>query len=194
MSTSELNTTALRALVDRIQQGEASALNELLSRAAQRLERLARSMLKRYPQVRQYEQTGDVVQEASLSLLRALRELPITSTRDFYALAGEHMRRRLLDLARRHRRGGGMAVMAETPEPPPSDDRSDELDTWAAMHEAVEALPADQREVFALRFYHGWEQQEIADLLQVSTKTVQRLWLRGQVTLGEALGGRKLPG
>src|SRR5262249_31686133 len=30
------------------------------------------------------------------------------------------------------------------------------LERWAAFHEAVETLPAEQREVVGLTFYHGW--------------------------------------
>ena len=48
--------------------------------------------------------------------------------------------------------------------------------------------------MFGLRFYHGWGNQEVAELLQVSTKTVTRLWLRAQLAVGEKLGGRPLPG
>src|SRR5258708_7153108 len=58
--------------------------------------------LGRYPGVRRGEQPADVVQEATLSLLAALRELSFAPTRDFYGLAAEHIRRRLRDLNRRH--------------------------------------------------------------------------------------------
>ena len=97
----DLRTTQLRELIDRLQRGDAAALDELLRRASARLERLARSMLRRFPNVRRQEQTADVVQEASMSLAGALRQLSFSSTREFYGLAAEHIRRRLLDLARR---------------------------------------------------------------------------------------------
>jgi DNA-directed RNA polymerase specialized sigma24 family protein len=49
-----------------------------------------------------------------------------------------------------------------------------ELDRLAAFHEAVERLPAEQREAFGLIYYHGWPLADSADLLGVSVRTVQR--------------------
>ena len=66
------------------------------------LERLARAMLRNFPCVRKREETSDVVQEAMMSLVTALRQLTFSSTREFYGLIAEHIRRRLLDLQRRH--------------------------------------------------------------------------------------------
>ncbi len=193
---SELHTNALRHLLARFQGGDPEALNELFERAARRLRRMAGAMLRRFPQVRQREQAADVVQEAALGLVGALRQLSFSSTRDFYALAAEHIRRRLLDLNRRHRQphrdplplGRGEGVVD-----PVAGDAEAELDLWAELHEAVETLPADQREVFCLRFYHGWSLPQLAELLQVSTRTVTRLWLRAQMALSGRLADRPLP-
>jgi RNA polymerase sigma factor (sigma-70 family) len=67
------------------------------------------------------------------------------------------------------------------------------LDLWAAFHAAVEHLPAAEREVVGLAFYHGWTHARIAELLQVSERTVRRHWQSACLRLNEALGGR-LPG
>jgi RNA polymerase sigma-70 factor (ECF subfamily) len=58
----------------------------------ERLERLARKMLRGFPAVRRWEGTGDILQKASLRLLQALRKVRPDSTRQFFALAGKHMR------------------------------------------------------------------------------------------------------
>jgi RNA polymerase sigma-70 factor (ECF subfamily) len=193
VSADDLHTTQLHILLDRIRQGDKAALDELLRRSAGRLERLARSMLRRFPQVRDHEQTADVVQEATFSLLAALRQLTFASTREFYGLAAEHIRRRLLDLARRYRRPGrGHRSLEEGAVGEASD--SGDLELWQDLHEAVEKLPAELREAFGLKLYHGWNHQRIADLFGCSTKTVQRRLLRAQMRLGELLGGRGLPG
>src|SRR5688572_24358994 len=99
---SELHTTQLRSLIERFQRGDQTALDELLRLISRRLEHLARSMLQRFPSVRDHVEIGDVVQETSLSLITALRQLSFSSTREFYGLAARHMRQRLLDLARRY--------------------------------------------------------------------------------------------
>jgi RNA polymerase sigma factor (sigma-70 family) len=196
---SELHTTALRLLVQRAQEGDAQALDELLRRAAGQLERLARTMLRRYPQVSQREQTGDVVQEAMLSLMEALRQLPFSSTQEFFGLAAEHIRRRLLDLNRRHSQS--YRQHAPPGEATREDKRlvawnaeDDELERWAALHEAVAELPTEMREVFSLRLYHGWGVQDMAELFQFSTRTVTRLLFGAQVRLAEQLVDRPLPG
>src|SRR5688500_8583969 len=98
-----LHTSHLPELLARLRQGDRAAVEELLRRCQRRLEAMARAMLRRYPRVAAHEQTGDVVQEASLSLLAALRTLDPADTATFYGLAAEHVRRRLLDLARKHR-------------------------------------------------------------------------------------------
>jgi RNA polymerase sigma factor (sigma-70 family) len=40
----------------------------------------------------------------------------------------------------------------------------------------VARLPVEEREVVGLVFYHGYTQAEVAELLQVSGRTVKRLW------------------
>ena len=72
-------------------------------------------------------------------------------------------------------------------------DDSGELEMWRRFHEAVERLPAEEREVVGLAFYHGWTHARIAELLQTSERTVRRHWQSAGLRLNEALGGR-LPG
>ena len=64
-----------------------------------------------------------------------------------------------------------------------------ELDRWQALHEAVEKLPVEEREVFGLVFYHGWTQIQIAELLNVNERTVRRYWQSVCLRLSELLNG-----
>src|SRR4051794_29968311 len=98
---SSLHTEDLPDLLARLRGGDRSAGDELIRRAGRRLETMARGMLRRYPAVARREQADDVLQEATASLLAALRTLEVADTRSFFGLAAEHLRRRLLDLARR---------------------------------------------------------------------------------------------
>jgi len=59
-----LKTTELQDLVDRIQAGDRHAADALVRRSAERLENLARKMLRDFPAVRRWEQTGDVLQNS----------------------------------------------------------------------------------------------------------------------------------
>ena len=64
---------------------------------------------------------------------------------------------------------------------------------WGEFHEAVGALPEDERDVFDLLWYQGLTRQEAAALLEVSAKTVQRRWQAACLRLHDALHG-ELPG
>jgi RNA polymerase sigma factor (sigma-70 family) len=58
------------------------------------------------------------------------------------------------------------------------DDRDDaaEFEKWCAFHQQVEQLPAEEREVVGLLFYHGWKQAQVAEFFGVSERTVRRWW------------------
>ncbi|HJZ60435.1 MAG TPA: sigma-70 family RNA polymerase sigma factor [Gemmataceae bacterium] len=164
-------------------EGAAAALDDLLRRCANRLEGMARQMLRRYPAIARWEETGDVLQNALVRLVRALREVSPAATREFFGLAAEQLRRVLLDLARHYRGAHGLdrnhASGFHAPGGPVAADPAPglaDLDWWAAFHEAVEHLPAEDREVFMLTFYHGWEQKPIAELFGVDERSVRRRW------------------
>src|SRR5262245_58462269 len=103
MTSAELGTTEIRALLDRSLAGDRSAREALAQRVYHRLEQLARQMLRRFPAVRFHEETGDVLNAAMVRFLRALDDITLRDAHHFYALAAEQIRRELLDLARRYR-------------------------------------------------------------------------------------------
>src|SRR5262245_30745320 len=150
-------------------------------------------MLRRQPAVRRWAETGDVLQNASVRLLRALETTPVADTREFFNLAAAVIRRELIDMAR-HVLGphgpGRREVSADgQPEPVAPEADPGELDRWAALHEAVERLPDEHREVFGLTLYHGWTQAQIAELFGVDVRTVRRRWRAAVETLHASLGG-----
>jgi RNA polymerase sigma factor (sigma-70 family) len=52
----------------------------------------------------------------------------------------------------------------------------------------VAKLPAQEREVVGLAFYHGWSQAEVAELFGVSERTVQRWWQSALLKLRDQAG------
>jgi RNA polymerase sigma-70 factor (ECF subfamily) len=199
-------TIHLQRCLDRLQQGDTAARDELVNAACERLSRLARKMLKADGRLRRWEETGDVFQNAMLRLCRALREVTPGSLREFFRLAALQIRRELIDLARHYYGPAGMAAKHETLVPrggqetsPPALDPSDsrhepgKLALWTEFHERVGALPEEEREVFDLVCYQGLSHAEAANLLDVSTKTVQRRWQAACLKLHEAMHG-ELPG
>ena len=181
----ELHTTTLRDRIARFQAGETSALDALIRRTQERLEQFARRMLGGFPGVRAREQVEDVLQNALIRLTRALRQEAPQSVKEFFGLAALHIRRECLDLARGHARRPTAHL---TKDPPDWGDDSAELDRWATLHEAAGRLPAELRQVFSYTFYHGWTQNQIAELLGLSERQVRRRWVEACLRLKEAVG------
>jgi RNA polymerase sigma-70 factor (ECF subfamily) len=191
-------TTLYRDWIDRLQAGDDSAFNEILTHFEGRLIHLSRLMLAGFPGVRRWEQTGDVFQEAMLRLQQAMRKVTPAHPRDFLKLAALQIRRELLSLARSYRAPARPSqAMApgtdgsDQPDEPSSDtDGPCELAIWTEFHERASSMREELREVFDLIWYHGLTQQEAADVLGVSERTVRSRWLEARLALREALGGQ----
>jgi RNA polymerase sigma factor (sigma-70 family) len=168
------------------------AIRSLLEQAAHRLHLLCASLLHRsYPRLTRpplnletEEMLGAVVER----LLKALRQARPTTVRQFFALAGQHMRWELNDLARRldeHPRG---KPVESSVVPAPDSNDSCLSFNGRRMIAAIEDLPKEEREVFDLVRIQGVAQTEAAELLGISTKTVKRRLDRGLRLLTERLG------
>jgi RNA polymerase sigma factor (sigma-70 family) len=166
-------TSHLLRLLDRIRAGDRAAADELFRHLGDRLERLARKMLRGFPAVQCWEEVDDVLQNAALRLLRALREVRPASTTKFFGLAAKQIRRELLDLKRHYRHWISAAPGHESADPAPG---LDELEEWCEFHRQIEGLPEDERAVVDLHFYQGLTKAEAAELLGVDVRTVQRRW------------------
>lgn len=187
--------------------GDGTAFNQardaVIQHASERLERLARRMLKSYPRLRRWEETGDVLQNSLVRLHRSLAVVQPESVRQFYGLAATQIRRELIDLTRHHFGPQGKAAKHHTDGQDRGDsalanhaDRSGEpgsLAEWTEFHEAVQRLPDAEREVFDLHWYEGLDQKQVASILGVTDRTVKSRWrnakllLRGMLTDGDAL-------
>ena len=194
------NTTLLQNHLRRLRAGEASARDDLLKLTWSRLEESVDRMIRKFPKVRRWADRDDVFQGAALRLLRALESVDVTNTREFLNLAGALIRRELIDLARQFSAPRGMmahhgsvspadSALPGLPDTPTPEPEAAELDRWASFHETIEVLPAEEREVFSLTFYHGWTQGEIADLFGVNERTVRRKWQSACMLLNDRLGG-----
>lgn len=197
MSDDSVVTKEIHDWLDRMKQGDPTALDELFRRVTSRLERITRNMLKRFARVQRWTDAEDIVQSASLRLIRALKEVRPASKRQFYALAATQIRREILDLTRSlygkeglganhdsiHRHGDDETMRWD----PPGADEQAEVDRWVAFHEQVEKLPPHEREVVGLVFYHGLPQADIADLFQVTIRTIQRRWQSALLKLRDIL-------
>lgn len=194
--------TQLQLLIDKVLAGDESARSALLDHAYDRLMRLTRMMFHARRDLRRWEQTDDVYQEAIFRLHRALSEVQPESVRHFFNLAALMIRRTLLDLAKHHLGPHGQGTKHHTDRQPADDEggalhdraeQPEDLEGWSAFHAQVEALPDEEREVVGLLFYEQLTQQEAATVLGVSLRTVKRRWQSARYLLRQGLNEQGPP-
>src|SRR6202035_2050869 len=190
----ERTTAAVQRYLDELA-GNSPAkpvVRALLDRAVRRLHELCAALLHRsYPRLthpplnlQADELLGAVVER----LLKALREARPTSTRQFFALASQHMRWELNEMARRLDNQPADAELREESVPAPASSGSGLTPNARRMLEEIGRLPADEREAFELVRIQGMSQTEAGRLLGVSAATVNRRLARGVQLLVDALG------
>ena len=163
----------------------------LLDRAVRRLHQLSATLLYRgYPRLTRPPlnvQADEMLSAVVERLLKALREARPSTVREFFALAGQHTRWELNDLARRLDEQPRAVELPDglLPAPPASD--SGLSPASRRMIEAIDGLPPDEREAFDLVRVQGMTQTEAADVLGVASKTVKRRLDRGLRLLTERL-------
>lgn len=148
--------------------------------------------MKTNRRVRRWAETDDVLQNSLIRLHRSLAEVRPESARQFYGLATTHIRRELIDLARKHFGAEGIGANHHTDggiaaENKPHDAEPETVEAWAKFHEVVEALPEPEREVVNLLWYEEMSQPEAAEVLGISLATVKRRWQSARIRLSETL-------
>jgi RNA polymerase sigma-70 factor (ECF subfamily) len=120
-------------------------------------------------------------------LMKALREARPGNVRQFFALAAQHMRWELNDMARRlDERPGAVELPGELADAAVSSQSGLTPDA-RRIFEAIDRLPDEEREVFDLVRIQGLSQAEAARVLEVSPMTVMRRLNRGLQSLAEKL-------
>ena len=167
--------------------GDEAARDRLIPIVYDELRRMARHYMRR-ERGEQILQTSALINEAYLRLVE--QHVPWQSRAQFFSVAAKLMRDILVDSARarlRRKRGGGQiqVSLAEAAEAPAGDAEllalDDALNTLAA-------LDPQQSRIIELRFFGGLTIPETAEVLGVSTATVERdwrvarAWLRTELT------------
>lgn len=168
----------LASRFEELSRGDPGALDRVVQSLYRELRDLARRRLRNERSAHTLQATA-LVNEAYLRLSRE-RRIPADGRTRFLAIASNTMRRVLVDYARARRRakrgGDPERVPLEDVEAFLSDEESDEiLALEDALVRLAQASPRGAR-VVELRFFAGLEMEEIAALLEVSSKTVQRDW------------------
>jgi RNA polymerase sigma factor (sigma-70 family) len=167
------------------------AVRALLDRAVGRLHQLCAALLHRsYPRLAQPPlnlQAGELLGAVVERLLKALREARPATVRQFFALASQHMRWELNEMARRLDERPAAAELHEGMVPAPASSDSQLTPGSLRMLNAIAGLPEEEREAFELVRIQGLTQAEAADVLGVSAATVNRRLNRGLQLLLEML-------
>jgi len=177
-------------ILDRVQQGDPKAAEELLPLVYDELRKLAAHKMASEAPGQTLQPTA-LVHEVWLRLSQQ-SDVRWQNREHFYAVAAEVMRRILVDRARRRqsRKHGGQLERVDLDAvelPGPGDDA-----VVLQVHDAVERLAVEdpqKAEVVKLRFFVGLENAEIAAILGVSEKTVQRHWSFAKAWLYRAMQG-----
>ena len=167
-----------------------AARDALVAAAVDHMRSVAHRMAHGFPQVRRWDETDDVVQGASLRLTRALDAVTPHDGRHFLNLIATQVRRELIDLARRYagvesfaqyhetnlRHVDGLEVFrSDTAEDPVNSD-AESVNSWTRFHEEADALDDEDRELFNLVWYLGLSQEQAANTLGCSVRTIARRW------------------
>ena len=168
--------------------GEGHASAELLPLVYEELRRLAAARMAQ-EQPGQTLQATAMVHEAWLRLV-ADGERNWQNRAHFFGAASEAMRRILIENARRKsaiKRGGGLArvdiegldLAATTPD-----------DKVLLINEALEQLQAEDPEkarIVVMKFFGGLTNQEVAESLGVTERTIERQWAFARAWIYQAI-------
>jgi RNA polymerase sigma factor (TIGR02999 family) len=171
--------------------GDRAALNEVYGSLYPDLKRIARARLRQQGRGADLG-TTTLLHESFLRLVKA-SELRVVDRRHFFAYAARTMRNIIIDSAREHlaqRRGGGVthdtlggdaALQVAGTEP------SEELIRVSEALLALEAVDPELAQLVDMRYFGGYSESEIAELQEVSERTVRRRWDKARAWLYVAL-------
>lgn len=165
--------------------GDGDALNAILPEIYHDLRQVGRRVLARERADHTLSTTA-LVHEAYLRLL-GQRRLDARNRQEFFAIAGLTMRRVLVDHARRHRRRKRGGELQRIPlENAETWLDSGQLEEAEALNDALDRLAeVDPRSALIVqhRFFVGLTVEQVAELLEVSDRTVKRDWAMAKAWL-----------
>ncbi len=181
-------------LLDTVEKGDPESAEKLLPLVYEELRRLAAARMASQGPGQTLQATA-LVHEAYLKLVGG-DSRRWNDRRHFFATAARAMRQILTDRARakkRQRRGGNQAHV-------PIEDIEIALPTGLdpatvlSLNEAIDQLretDISKAQVVELKFFLGLQDKEVAELLGVTTRTVERHWAYAKAWLYERIEARE---
>jgi RNA polymerase sigma factor (TIGR02999 family) len=181
--------TELTQLFDAVNAGDRSAIDRLMAMMYEELRQLAHRRLNASPRGNTLETTG-LVHESYLRFLNAGR-LRVNDRAHFMAYSSKVMRSIIIDLSRAHRaerHGGGALQVTFNSQVADEAHASDEQ--LIRIDEVLEELNQTEPrlvQVVEMRYFGGLNENEIAEMLGLTERTVQRDWHKARLLLSAAL-------
>lgn len=195
-ATSEQAATGeVTLLLDHLRGGDRQAFDRLFPLVYRELRRIAARRLGGRRATPTLAPTA-LVHEAYLKMVDQ-RGVPWQNRAHFFAVAARAMRQILIDQARRRqaaKRGGEHEPITLTQNVLGPDLPLADLLALDQALDRLETLDARLRQVVELRFFGGLQENEVAEVLGITTRTVQRDWTRARAWLYRELYDSKSEG
>ena len=173
----EGNSADITQLLLAWRNGEPQALEQLMPLVLQELKKIARNFM-RGQRIGHTLQTTALVNEAYVRLVDSSR-VNWQDRSHFFAISAQLMRRVLVDIARRKnslKRGGERVQVSLADDVKAAPQKETDV---VALDEALERLAQlnpRHSQIVELRYFGGLTEEEIAETLGVSVRTVRRDW------------------
>jgi RNA polymerase sigma factor (TIGR02999 family) len=189
LGKNEFSMSDVTLILERVEQGDGHAAEELLPLVYDELRRLARRKMAGEAAGQTLQPTA-LVHEAYVRLVGSGGDRAWNGRTHFFAAAAEAMRNVLVDQARRKQRlkRGGNQQRVEMEELDVAAPDPDEK--LLLVHESLEQLAAEdplKTQIVKLHYFVGLTHAEIATLLGISERTVRRHWEFARVWLYRAI-------
>jgi len=187
-------STEITQLLIALREGKRDAQNELLPLIYEQLHAMAHRRLGAGPRGVMLDTTA-LVNDAYLKLFDK-SQLVWNDRKHFFAVAAMAMRHIVVDEARRRRspkHGGDLKRVDLDASALALDDQAEELLQLDQALQELARLDARMASVVEMRFFGGFSLSEIAEVLGVGERTVDRDWCRARAALYQTLRGSGVP-
>lgn len=180
--------SSITQLLIKVREGNRDAYNRLFPKVYDQLRKIAGQQLQKEFGNRTLQKTS-LVHEVYIKLINE-SEIDWKDRAHFYAIAARSMRQILIDYARKrkaNKRGGDQQHITFNEEQIDLDRHAEQL---IEMNDLIKKLAEyDKRKsrVVEMRFFGGMTIREIAAILEISTRTVDRDWLKAKAWLHKEL-------
>jgi len=167
--------------------GDQAALDELIPLVYDELRRLAARYMRRESQGHTL-QTSALINEAYLRLVDQ-KNVQLQNRAQFFGFAAHLMRRILVDHARsrsRIKRGGGVQMVSLAEQAVISNDIAEVIALDDALKNLAEMDPR-KAQIVEMKFFGGLTNEEVAEVLKVTSRTVEREWRKAKAWLHRAI-------